>query len=101
MGTDIPVETDGDKISVGGKIILKTKNIQKLLGQTPKEYVSPVDENESIPRRHPVSGRNAYEIRADVLQMAVEWAEGKCNKTEEVLDITNKFYAFVEDKRRR
>jgi hypothetical protein len=98
----VPIERDGDKIAVGGKIILKTKTIQKLLGQTPKEYASPVDEIEDYPsKRQPVSGRNAYEIRADVLQMAVDWSGGKCQKPEDVVEVANKFYAFVEDKRRR
>ena len=44
---------------------------------------------------------NAYEIRLSVLQEALNWV--KCNKTtnktEDVLEIANKFYKFVENRK--
>jgi hypothetical protein len=56
----------------------------------------------------PVSktGKNAYEIRADVLQMAISWSSlEETNKPfvkasdDQLLNLAKKFYAFVENKR--
>jgi hypothetical protein len=52
------------------------------------------------------AGKNAYEIRADVLQMAIEWS--KFNSTgngfikpsdDQLLTLAKKFYTFVENRR--
>ena len=107
LDTNVPIEKDGEKVVLGSTLVLDKKRIQKLIGverfsELPSSTQNPDEkESESIPRRQSVSGRNAYEIRADVLQMAVDWAKGKYQKTDEVLDIANKFYGFVEDRRRR
>jgi hypothetical protein len=52
------------------------------------------------------AGKNAYEIRADVLQMAIDWSrieepnkEFKKSSDEELLTLARKFYAFVENRR--
>lgn len=99
----VPVEKDGDKIAVGGKILLNKKGIKRLIGVEPlKRNTIPrkEDDDEVGPKRIPVAGRNAYEIRADVLQMAIDWAAKQENQTEEdVLDLAKKFYQFVENKR--
>ena len=100
----VPIERDGDKIAVGGKIILKTKTIQKLLGQTPKEYSSPVDEADDFPlKRQPVSGRNAFELRSDLVQMSMDllFHNNKGNiPPEEVVKTAKVLYTFVENKYR-
>lgn len=50
-------------------------------------------------------GKNAYEIRSDILQMAISWAmvEDKVPfqkpSTDELLNLARKFYAFVENRR--
>ena len=72
-GVEVPVEQDGDTVKVGSALILDQKRIQKLVGSLPHEKVKRDDEDET-PRRQPVAGRNAYEIRADVLGMAIEWS---------------------------
>ena len=46
---------------------------------------------------------NAYEIRLSVLQEALEWVKHNknTNKTDDVIDVANKFYRFVEQNNRR
>lgn len=100
--TNVPVEQDGGKVMVGSAVVLDQKRIQKLIGVAPQE--KPKDEEEYTPRRQAVAGRNAYEIRADVLQMAFDWAADQGNKyttPDDILSVAKKFYEFVEDRRRR
>jgi hypothetical protein len=100
--TNVPVEQDGGKVMVGSAVVLDQKRIQKLIGVAPQE--KPKDEEEYTPRRQAVAGRNAYEIRADVLQMAFDWAADQGNKyttPDDILNVAKKFYEFVEDRRRR
>lgn len=102
---EVRVENDGEKIAVGGgRIVLNKRDSQKLAGidPSPKQYAS--EEKEYAPS--PKSGRNAYEIRADVLQMAIHWAQtedgfGQYKKPsdDDVVALAKKFYAFVENKR--
>lgn len=44
---------------------------------------------------------NAYEIRLQVLKESLEWVKNKqnLNRTEDVLDVANKFYKFVENRK--
>jgi hypothetical protein len=100
----VPVEKDGENISVGdGKIVLNKKFIQKMIGVTPPIKESQVEE-EMPYRRQPVAGRNAYEIRADVLQMAIDWSMGervslRYGNPDDVIGLAKKFYSFVENRR--
>jgi hypothetical protein len=100
--TNVPIEKDGSKVMVGSSLVLDQKRIQKLVGNTPPERVH---EEEEFPRRQPVANRNAYEIRADVLQMAIDWIsktdEYRQKKDDDVVALAKKFYEFVEDRRRR
>jgi len=101
----VPVEDDGDVVKVGGKIFVDKRTIRTILGHPAKES-SPkqnVDE-EPFQKRQAVAGRNAYEIRADVLQMAIDWTRGehvssKYTRPEDVLQLAKQFYTFVENKR--
>lgn len=103
---DVPVENDGEKIAVGGKIHLNKKNIQKLVGITPRDQHSEEsDEKMYVPQQKQV-GRNAYEIRADVLQMAIDWSKIEDGSKvyrkpteDELLSLAKKFYSFVENRR--
>ena len=101
--TNVPVEKEGGKVMVGTHLVLDQRRIAKLVGIAPHEKHK--EEDEDAPqRRQPVSGRNAYEIRADVLQMAIDWIHEKDeygHKDEnDVLNLAKKFYSFVEDRRR-
>jgi hypothetical protein len=98
---EIQVEKDGDKIAVGGKILLDKKGIKRLIGTEGPRRESKTSEEDLPPRRQPVVGRNAYEIRADVLQMAVDWTthSKEWRNEDDVVDVAKKFYAFVENKR--
>lgn len=102
--TNVPIEKDGEKVFVGSSLVLDKKRIQKLVGTIPHEEKSSRDD-EDMPRRQPVSGRNAYEIRADVLQMALDWSvktdEFRKKTDDDVVSLAKKFYEFVEDRRRR
>lgn len=106
----VPIEKDGDKVSVGGKIVLNKRGIKRLIGVEPlKRESKPTPEEEDLVpmKRQPVAGRNAYEIRADVLQMAIEWAtsseqiSSRITEPEEIVDLAKKFYQFVENKNNR
>lgn len=98
--TNVPVEKEGGKVTVGTHLVLDQRRIAKLVGIHKDK-----PEEEDIPqRRQPVAGRNAYEIRADVLQMAIDWVQkstGYMHKDEnDVINLAKKFYSFVEDRRR-
>jgi len=93
---------DGDKISIGGKVVMDKNAVKKLIGFKP-ELPNKKEEEKEEPRRHQVNGRNAFEIRTDIMQMALDWAtkNGKPNMSpEEVVNVAKKFYTFVENKQR-
>lgn len=102
--TNVPIEQDGSKVTVGSALVLDRKRIERLVGNVPPDK-SHKEDDEDFPRRQPVSGRNAYEIRADVLQMAMDWTvqhDPYNNKNEvDILNLAKKFYSFVEDRNRR
>jgi hypothetical protein len=100
----VPIEKDGDKIAVGGKIHLNKKGIKRLIGVEPlnrNATVAADPQVEDLPRRQPVAGRNAFEIRSDVMQMALDYSvSSKSDLTpEEIVDVAKKFYQFVENRR--
>lgn len=99
---EVPIEKDGNKIAVGGKIVLDKKGIKRLIGIDPlKRDASSVTEDEEYvqPRRQPVAGRNAYEIRADVLTLAVDFGMlNKMSEPEDIIALAKTFYSFVENK---
>jgi len=99
----VPVEKDGDRISIGGKILMNKKGVKRLIGVEPlkRDAKRQESDEDAIPRRQAVAGRNAYEIRADVLQMAIDWSTRNDEKTsdDDVVDLAKKFYQFVENKR--
>jgi hypothetical protein len=103
---EVPVENDGDTIKVGNKIVVDKRVMRTIMKMPAKDSVpsSDVNEEEIIPKRQPVAGRNAYEIRADVLQMAIDWSVGtqtnvKPRSDDEVVALAKKFYSFVENRR--
>jgi len=98
LQVDIPVDFSGDKIDVGGLITLDKKVIQRLGGIESKEDKSDPHLYKS---KQPVSGRNAFEIRTDVLSMALEWSiyNKQIGSDEGVINVAKKFYSFVENRR--
>jgi hypothetical protein len=99
--SDIPIKQEGNKVTVGTNLVLDQQRIQKLVGNTPPEKVK--SEEEDMPRRQAVSGRNAFEIRTDVLTLAVDWINHSNGKRteDEVMRVAKLFYSFVEDRNRR
>lgn len=104
---NVPIEKEGEKIVLGSTIVLDTKRIQKLVGVDRFSALSPSvktsDEEEVIaPRRQTVSGRNAFEIREDILECAINllFHNNKGNiPPEEVVKTAKVLYAFVENRR--
>jgi len=105
VNADVQVESQGDNIAVGGgKIKMNRKTIQRLFGNETPEPDR--EEREETPKKPVATNRNAYEIRADVLQMAIDWAKvedssGDYKKPteEQLLSLARKFYSFVENRR--
>jgi hypothetical protein len=97
--SDIPIERDGEKVTVGGSLVLDPQRVQKLVGNTPSARAK--GEDEELPRRQMVSGRNAFEIRTDILTLAVDWVNQSNGKRteDEVLRVAKLFYSFVENRR--
>jgi hypothetical protein len=98
--TNVPVQQDGGKVMVGGAVVMDQKRIQKLIGVVPQEKKR--EEEDEYPRRQPVTGRNAYEIRSDILTLAVEFLNrdgGGKHTTDDVIQVAKKFYSFVENRR--
>ena len=93
-GAEVPVEQDGDTFKIGSTLVLDQKRIQKLVGQNPQKN------DEEPPRRQPISGRNAFELRTDILTLAADWVRYSGHNSEvEVMRIAKLFYSFVENKR--
>jgi hypothetical protein len=98
--TSVVEVEDGDKISIGGRVVMDKNSVKKLIGFKPE--LAPKKEEEKEEPRRQVSGRNAFEIRTDIMQMALDWAKsnGKSNMSpDEIITVAKKFYSFVENKR--
>jgi hypothetical protein len=97
--SDVKVERKGKDVVIGDRIIVDKSKLQTL-AQTYNEPQSN-GRDWSKEKKPKVSGRNAYEIRADVLEMALDWIKYKnepSSDEEEVLRIAEFFYEFVEQK---
>jgi len=98
---DVPVVKDKDKISVGGggNIILDKTRISKLIGMEPHKNNT---NEEYIPRRQLAGGKNAFEIRNDIMDMALEYSLSNKNPMtpEEIVGVAKIFYGFVENRNR-
>jgi len=103
--TSVLIEQDGEKVKVGNNLVLDRQRIQKLVGKELSSSVGNMlsEKDKEIPRRQVVSGRNAYEIRSDILTLATDFIL-RNNKygqdsAEDVITLAKKFYSFVENKR--
>jgi hypothetical protein len=116
-GVDVPVEVDNQQIKIGN-ITLPKQSVDSInFGKEKKKSVvtaSEFDANdlakslvEDERKEIRVTNKNAYEIRTDILMMALDWLKFKYDnesekntiKDEAVLDTAFKFYKFVENKR--
>lgn len=100
--SEVKIEKCGTEILIGNKIKLDKSKIEQAVNghdtSMPSASASP---KSGSPSRTKVSGRNAYEIRADVLELAIDWIKhiNRLNADEtDVLDIAKAFYNFVENK---
>ena len=96
---DVKVERKGKDVVIGDRIVIEKSKMQNL-AQT-GDHSSNGGYNKEREKKQKVSGRNAYEIRADVLEMALDWVkENKKSGTDEndVIEVAEAFYKFVEHK---
>lgn len=108
---DVKLNENGDKIEVGDLIILNKAKIAKFMKLSGVPQNKRADLSELDPKttagqvitKPVVSGRNAFEIRTDVLNMALNFHINKkveSNATEDDILLTaRKFYSFVENRR--
>ena len=101
----VEVEEKEGTINVGGSTIVLDKKRLANLAQLPSRDEQGWRQSEPEPPSIlKTTNRNAYEIRADVLQMAIDWAknnESNQRSDDQLLDLAKKFYTFVEDRNRR
>jgi hypothetical protein len=96
----VAIEQKGEQIKVGNVMVDKNELCKKA-GVPSKQSDQPsitIGESYSIK----ATNRNAYEIRADVLKWALDFAnnESRAIHSEDmIIDIAKKFYAFVENRR--
>lgn len=98
-GWQVQVENKGEKISVGG-LVLDKKGIQKMIGVEPTQKNN--NNNDLPAKRQSVVGRNAFELRTDIMQMAMDYSTTNKNPMtpEEIVDVAKVFYGFVENRHR-
>jgi len=98
---DVPIRADGEKIAVGN-IIIDKKHIKQRIGIDPSKKDVEQDDN-NFSRRQSVAGRNAFELRNDLVQMSIDllFHNNKNDKVlpEEVVETAKVLYTFVENKR--
>lgn len=99
----VAVEEKEGTINVGGSTIVLDKKRLANLAQLPSrdDYAGkPFDsEPQSILK---TTNKNAFELRTDILKMAVEWSLKRDMPSEDdVLIVAKKFYSFVEDRGNR
>jgi hypothetical protein len=107
----VAIKDEKGKINIGGKIVLDKKDIQKRGGLTPRwEWPSEKEDPmaEVSFKRQPVSGRNAYELREDIIGKAMDvigWSNMVKNDpdyvSDKILKVAEKLYQFVENKSHR
>ena len=103
-GGAIAVEDDGNVVKVGGKIVVDKRTIRTILGvPTPSAVTKNESEDEPIQKRQAVSGRNAFELRNDLIQMSMDllFHNNRDVKIspEDVVKTARVLYTFVENKR--
>lgn len=107
IGGQIPVEREDDQIKIGGRLKVDANLIKKMVNPNATFYTSDEKkEKDYTPQPRQQTNKNAYEIRTEVLKMAVDFSmalnsKGHLNThtDDDVLKIAKKFYGFVENKR--
>ena len=108
--SDVPVEENEGTIKVaGGTIEFNKERLINLAAIPQKANVAPSSRKLPEFPDSPViktTNKNAYEIRADVLHMAIDWAKVESStenyqkpSDEKLLALAKKFYQFVENRR--
>lgn len=104
---EVDVEEKEGTIKVGnGTIIIDKQRLANLAAVPQKEVYTPSARNVLEPEQPVIkaTNKNAYEIRSDVLSMAINWSSREdvsagYTTPESVIDLAWKFYRFVENRR--
>lgn len=122
-GVEVPIENHGDKVSIGNNIVMdkesmrdrigldknylcKTrefaKKLESIVPEIKKEQFNPAVDSILPQRRKLEGGKNAFEIRNDVLSMALDfiiYQKRELVNEDDVISTAKKFYSFVENRR--
>lgn len=86
----------GGDVKIEGMSSVKEEDIKNYLGIDDKGILRRIEIPQSV-------NKNAYEIRLKILEDSIEFlkyqGDGKRATTDTVLDVANKFYKFVENRR--
>lgn len=102
--TEQPVEEPDGTVSVkvgGGTLKFDKKKVASLAAIPQKQDTGWKSQEQEASQVLKTTNKNAYEIRADVLHMAIDWAKSRDDtRTDDgVLELAKKFYTFVENRR--
>jgi len=104
----VPVEAKENTINLGvGTLVFNKKRLANLAAVPQKSDSWKQSEMPDPTQVIKTTNKNAYEIRADVLHMAIDWAKVENSVTgvyvkptdDQLLDLAKKFYSFVENRR--
>jgi hypothetical protein len=104
-GSDVKIERKGKDIVIGDRIKLEKNRIQNLVNPSDPTH-NGANRGFNSPPRQKVAGRNAYEIRQDLIENAIEVIKlssspknsDPCSIADEVLEVAARLYEFVEHK---
>ena len=101
FGVDVKVERRGKDVVIGDRIVVDKSKFQNFGGGEPALNGS-INNNKELQKKQRVSGRNAFELRSDLIEMAMDllFHNNKNDKIspEEVVETARTLYIFVENK---
>jgi hypothetical protein len=105
FGNDVKIERKGKDILIGDRIKLEKNKVQAAVQPSHEDH-RPASRNGGFTPRQKVAGRNAYEIRQDLIENAIDVIKlsnstknsNSDDITDEILNVATRLYEFVENK---